>query len=73
MPGDEFSGPPADPTIIEWRENGRRLREAAGDTPVDALEAEKRKRLELEAKETGFVSDPDKEKNCRSRKRSRTS
>ena len=40
--------------IIEWRENGRRHRAAAGDTPSDALEAQKRKRLELEAQETGL-------------------
>src|SRR5437868_6274248 len=39
---------------IEWRENGRRLRAAAGRTPSDALEAQKRKRLELEAKQSGF-------------------
>jgi len=39
--------------LIEWRESGRRLREAAGDTPADALEAQKRKRLELEAAKTG--------------------
>ena len=39
--------------LIEWRESGRRLREAAGDTPADALEARKRKRLELEAAKTG--------------------
>ena len=40
--------------LIEWRENGRRLRQSAGETPSDALEAQKRKRLELEAKETGL-------------------
>ncbi len=52
-----------EPYLIEWRANGRRLREAAVDTPADALEAQKRKRLELEAKETGLeVSDPDEEK-----------
>jgi len=55
--------PSRGPYLIEWRANGRRLREAAGDTPADALEAQKRKRLELEAKETGLeVSDPDEEK-----------
>jgi hypothetical protein len=55
--------PSCGPYLIEWRATGRRLREAAGDTPADALEAQKRKRLELEAKETGLeVSDPDEEK-----------
>jgi len=40
--------------IIEWRENGRRLRSAAGVTPSEALEAQKRKRLELEAGASGL-------------------
>ena len=40
--------------IIEWRENGRRQRAAAGVTPAEALEAQKRKRLELGAKESGL-------------------
>ena len=40
--------------LIEWRENGRRLREAAGTTPSEALEAQKRKRLELEAGASGL-------------------
>jgi integrase/recombinase XerD len=54
--------PSRGPYLIEWRANGRRLREAAGDTPADALEAQKRKRLELEAKETGLeLSGPDDE------------
>ena len=39
--------------LIEWRENGKRLRQAAGDTPSQALEAQQRKRLELEAAQTG--------------------
>ncbi|MGZ4833334.1 MAG: tyrosine-type recombinase/integrase, partial [Terriglobales bacterium] len=48
--------------IIEWRENGRRHRAAAGDTPSDALEAQKRKRLELEAAQSGLeVSGIDEE------------
>ncbi len=50
--------------IIEWRENGRRQRAAAGVTPAEALEAQKRKRLELGARETGLelsgVSDEEK-------------
>ena len=41
--------------LIEWRESGQRRREAAGDTPTDALEAQKRKRLELEAAKTGVM------------------
>jgi integrase/recombinase XerD len=40
--------------ILEWRENGRRRRAAAGVTPAEALEAQKRKRLELGAKESGL-------------------
>ena len=40
--------------FIEWRENGRRLRQSAGDTPSEALEAKKRKRLQLEASQSGF-------------------
>jgi len=40
--------------LIEWRENGKRLRASAGETPAQALEAQKRKRLELEAKESGL-------------------
>ena len=40
--------------LIGWRENGRRLRASAGETPAEALEAQKRKRLELEAKESGL-------------------
>lgn len=40
--------------VIEWREEGRRLREAAGATPAEALEAQKRKRLELEARQNNL-------------------
>jgi hypothetical protein len=40
--------------LIEWRENGKRLRASAGDTPAEALEAQKRKRLELDAKDSGL-------------------
>ena len=40
--------------IIEWRANGERLRQAAGTTPAEALETQKRKRLELEAEKTGL-------------------
>ena len=40
--------------LIEWREDGRRLRASAGDTPAEALEAQKRKRLELEAGASGL-------------------
>jgi hypothetical protein len=37
--------------IIEWREDGRRQRQAAGVTPAEAVEAQKQKRLELAARE----------------------
>ena len=40
--------------FIEWRENGRRLRQSAGDTPSEALEAQKRKRFQIEATDTGY-------------------
>jgi integrase len=40
--------------LIEWREAGKRLRQAAGETPADALESQKRKRLELEAAQSGL-------------------
>lgn len=40
--------------IIEWRDNGLRLRSAAGITHSEALEAQKRKRLELEAASSGL-------------------
>ena len=54
--------PSGGPFLIEWRENGSRLREAAGTTPAEALEAQKRKRLELEARSSGLsVHDPERE------------
>ena len=40
--------------LIEWREGGKRLRAAAGGTPAEALEAQRRKRLELEARENNL-------------------
>jgi hypothetical protein len=40
--------------VIEWRENGRRVRKSAGLTPSEALEEQKKKRLELEAGERGI-------------------
>jgi hypothetical protein len=40
--------------LIEWRENGKRLRQSAGDTPSEAIEAQKRKRFQLEATDSGF-------------------
>src|SRR5690348_15354803 len=52
--------PPRARFLIEWRESGRRKREAAGETPSEALEAQRRKRLDLEARATGLtVTDPD--------------
>ena len=45
--------------LIEWRQNGQRLRQAAGVTPAEAQEAQRRKRLELDAESTGLtVHDP---------------
>src|SRR6185437_12703497 len=53
--------------LIEWRESGKRKREAAGETPSEALEAQRRKRLELEAKATGLhVTDPEEEEKAAS-------
>ena len=43
------------PYLIEWRKAGRRRREAAGTTPAEAIEAQKRKRFELEAKARGLT------------------
>jgi integrase/recombinase XerD len=40
--------------IIEWREEGRRQRQAAGVTPAEAVEAQKQKRLELAARASGL-------------------
>ena len=40
--------------IVEWRADGRRRRAAAGVTPSEALEAQRRKRLELDAKDSGL-------------------
>lgn len=40
--------------LIEWREKGKRKRQAAGVTPAEALEAQRRKRLELDAKKSGI-------------------
>jgi Phage integrase family/Phage integrase, N-terminal SAM-like domain len=46
--------------LIEWRDNGQRIREVAGVTPAEALEAQRRKRFELEARSTGLtVLDPE--------------
>lgn len=42
------------PYLIEWRESGRRMRQAAGTTPSEANEAQKRKRFELEAQARGL-------------------
>lgn len=40
--------------LIEWRQNGQRLRKTAGETPSQALEAQRRKGLELDAMELGL-------------------
>lgn len=40
--------------IIEWREDGRRQRQAAGVTPAEATEAQKQKLLELSARASGL-------------------
>jgi len=49
-----FQWPSGGRFFIEWRENGKRLRKSAGDTPSEAIEAQKRKRLHLEAGQSGF-------------------
>jgi integrase len=41
--------------FIEWREDGRRRRQPAGDTAAQALEAQRRKRHELEAHALGLA------------------
>jgi len=40
--------------LIEWRQDGKRLRAAAGKTPSEALEVQHRKGLELEAQASGL-------------------
>lgn len=40
--------------LIEWYERGQRRRRAAGTTPAEALEAQRRKRLELDAHEANI-------------------
>jgi hypothetical protein len=40
--------------IIEWREDGRRQRQAAGVTPAEAVETQKQKVLELSARASGL-------------------
>src|ERR1700722_20099833 len=37
--------------LIEWYEEGRRRRLSAGSTPSEALEAQRQKRLELDARD----------------------
>ena len=39
---------------IEWLENGRRRQQRAGVISAEALEAQRRKRLEIEAKRSGL-------------------
>ena len=51
---DRIQWPSGGRYLIEWRESGKRLRASAGDTPAEALEAQKRKRLELDAKASGL-------------------
>jgi len=41
--------------FIEWREDGRRRRQPAGDTAAQAFEAQRRKRHELEAFAQGLA------------------
>lgn len=41
--------------FIEWREDGRRRRQPAGDTAAQALEAQRRKCHELEGQALGFA------------------
>ena len=48
--------------ILEWYESGRRRRKAAGTTPSEALEVQRRKRLELDALLVNIkLPDPDEE------------
>ena len=45
-------GPGAGRYILEWYEGARRRRQAGGTTPAEALEAQRRKRLELDARQS---------------------
>jgi hypothetical protein len=53
-PKERIQWPTGGRFLIEWRENGKRLRASAGETPAEALEVQKRKRLELDAKASGL-------------------
>ena len=41
--------------FVEWREDGRRRRQPAGNTAAQAMEEQRRKRHELEAHALGFA------------------
>ena len=59
--------------LIEWRENGKRLRASAGETPAEALEAQKRG--SNSTPKTAALRSPasiQKPNRCRCRKPSRT-
>src|SRR5258706_3491313 len=45
-------GPGAGRYILEWYEGAQRRRQAGGTTPAEGLEAQRRKRLELDARES---------------------
>jgi hypothetical protein len=54
IPRAESNGLRPAPYLIEWREARRRRRQAAGTTPSEAAEAQKRKHFELEAQARGL-------------------
>ena len=41
--------------FVEWREDGRRRRQPAGNTAAQAMEEQRRKRHELEARSLGLA------------------
>jgi hypothetical protein len=50
----DWNALPEGPYLIEWRAGGKRRRESAGVTAAQALEAQRRKRHELEGRKLGI-------------------
>lgn len=63
----DWSALPEGRYLIEWYENGQRCREAAGITSAEALEAQRKKRHELEGLRLGLAPKPPMEETPSSR------
>jgi integrase/recombinase XerD len=55
----EWTALPEGDYFIEWREDGRRRRQPAGNTAARAMETQRRKRHELEARALGLTTASD--------------